>query len=81
MSRLLRLFSLAIFAVSLSSVSAHADKCSAAARQLVASEANATLLSVQMQTGNNGKTVCIIRMKIDSGDGNPPRVVERRVNS
>jgi len=38
------------------------------------------LLSVQMKTRNNGKTVCIVRMKIDSGDGQPPRVVVRRVN-
>ncbi len=81
LSRTLRILALIIFTTPFFAVPAYADKCSDAARSLVASEPNATLLSVQMEAGNNGKTICIVRMKIDSGDGNPPRVVERRVNS
>lgn len=80
LSVLLRIILVTFLVTPYFAVSAHADQCSAAARQLVASQANATLLSVQMEAGNNGKTICIVRLKIDSGDGTPPRVVVRRVN-
>lgn len=80
MIRVLQIIAAIFVLMPLMSLTAMADQCSAAARQLIASQANATLLSVQMKTRNNGKTVCIVRMKIDSGDGKPPRVVVRRVN-
>jgi len=80
LSNFLRILAATFILLPFFAVSANADQCSAAARQLVASQANSTLLSVQMETGNNGKTVCIVRLKIDSGDGTPPRVVVRRVN-
>ena len=80
LSRVLQTIAAILVFMPLMSGTAMADQCSAAARKLVGSQSNATLLSVQMKTRNNGKTVCIVRMKIDSGDGKPPRVVVRRVN-
>ena len=80
LSRVFHIIAAMLFLMPLTTVSAKADQCSSAARQLVASQANATLLSVQMKTRNNGNTVCIVRIKIVSGDGKPPRVIVRRVN-
>ena len=71
---ILAVFAALFFAV----MPAHADACSAAARAMVGSYQNATLLSVRSGTDGNGQLVCEARIKIASQNGNPPRVVVKR---
>ncbi len=78
MTRVLLVLALAASSLTIQATDSHANNCSAAARQIVSGTAGATLLSVQARTNNNGRVVCVARIKIAAKNGKPPRVVVRR---
>ena len=51
--------------------------CGAKARAMIAGDPNAEIVSVQPQD-NNGSVTCVVRIKIKSADGKPPRIVTRQ---
>lgn len=57
---------------------AHANPCGAVARQELADNPGAKILSVKSQSDNKGRVVCVIRIKLASKDGKPGRVITRK---
>ena len=78
MTRVLLMMALAISGLTIQATEAHANRCGAAARQIVSGMPRGTLLSVRVKTNKKGRTVCVVRVKVAGKNGKPPRVVVRR---
>ena len=68
------LFAVAVLAVIFASPAL--ASCGAKARAMIADNPNAEIVSVTPQE-NNGAVTCVVRIKIKSADGKPPRIVTR----